>query len=326
MVRRVKKWRILGWVCLLVLLVVGVSAFLNRVWLHDFYRGVTYQPSAEMIQIRNDLELTDKGEFLFNAVQPELDGAAEFNSYCRDGESEIAVLGCYTDGNIYIYNITDERLNGIRELTSAHELLHANYARMSETDKADLVADLTRVFEANQELLEKEINTYNTEQKQEELYVRAGTEVKNLPETLEKHYAEIFKDQDKIVDYYNSYISVFRSLEAEMDALKAEMETINAELEARVAEYEQRVAQLDTKIENFNSCAETVGCFGSEFEFYGQRAELVAEQAALTELYNEMNQLVGVYNDKVEAYNADVLQSEKLNTIVNSMAQPQEIK
>ena len=326
MVGRVKKRRVWGWVCLLILLVVGVSVFLNREWLHDFYRGMIYQPSDEMAQIRNDLNLTDRGEFLFNAVRPELDGAAEFNSYCRDGESEIAVLGCYTSGNIYVYNIVDKRLEGIRELTTAHELLHANYARMSESEKTELVADLTRVFDANRDLLEGEINTYDVSQKQEELYVRAGTEVKDLPEVLEKHYAEIFEEQDKIVGYYNSYISVFKSLETEMKGLKAEMETIKTELDTKMEEYEQKVTQLNAKIADFNNCAETAGCFASEFEFYGQRAELVTEQTALVELYNEINELVEVYNTKVEAYNADVLQNEKLNILINSAVQPQEIK
>ena len=121
---KARKNHIWGWICLVVLIIVGLGIFLNREWIYDFYRGITYQPSDEMAKIRSDLDLTDKGEFLFNAAQPELDGAAEFNSYCREGgESEIAVLGCYTNGNIYVYNIADERLNGIRELTSAHAIV-----------------------------------------------------------------------------------------------------------------------------------------------------------------------------------------------------------
>lgn len=325
MENQAKKRHLWGWVCLLVLIAVGVSVFLNREWLYDFYRGITYQPSSEMAQIRSDLSLTDRGEFLFNAAQPELDGAAEFNSYCRNGESEIAVLGCYTGGNIYIYNIKDERLDGIRELTSAHELLHANWARMSESDKEALAEPLTRTFEANQNLLKDEINIYETNQKQEELYVRAGTEIANLPEALEKHYAEIFRDQDKIVGYYNSYISVFKALEAEMDGLKAEMQAINAEIESKTTEYEQRAKQLDVDVANFNNCAQTVGCF-TEYEFNLQRAELVAEQEVLMGMYEEINKMVDAYNAKVEIYNADVLQSEKLNTVINSAAKPQEVK
>ena len=312
--------------CLILLLVVAAFIILNREWIYDFYRGTTYQPSSDMARIRNDLELTSQGEFLFNASQPELNAADDFNNYCRGSASETAVLGCYRNKNIYIYNITDTRLNGIRELTSAHELLHAKWARMSDDEKKALVEPLTRTFEANQDFLGDEINQYDTREEQEELYVRAGTEVANLPEVLEKHYAELFKDQDKIVSYYNKYINVFRSLEKEMDDLKAEMDAINTEIDAKTAEYSQRVEQLNIDIASFNNCAETAGCFATNAEFYSRRAVLLTEQQALENMYTEISGLIDSYNAKVEIYNADVLKSENLNTIINSAAKPSEIE
>lgn len=326
MTERVRRNHLWGWVGLLVLIVVVGVAFWQREWIYDFYLGVTYQPSSEMARIRGDLALTDRGEFLFNAAQPALNEATEFNEHCRNGETEIAVLGCYTGGKIYVYDITDERLNGIRELTSAHELLHANWARMSDEEKVALVEPLTRTFEANQSFLESEIDSYDISERQEELYVRAGTEVADLPEALEKHYAEIFKDQDKVVGYYNGYISVFRTLEAEMNGLKAEMNEINTVVEAKIADYEQRVGQLNAAVVSFNSCAKTRGCFESEADYYARKTELMAEQEVLEGMYSEINELINTYNAKVEIYNADVSQSEKLNTIINSAAQPQEVK
>lgn len=310
----------------MALIVIGVGVYLNREPIYEYYRGVTYQPSSEMARIRTDLQLTERGTSLFNTAQPALEEATEFNAYCRDGETETAVLGCYVGGNIHVYNITDERLNGIRELTTAHELLHAKWARMSEKEKVALVEPLTRVFEENQDFLGNEIDNYDVNEKQEELYVRAGTEVKNLPAVLEKHYAEIFRDQDLIVDFYDSYIEVFRALAAEMDGLKAEMDAIGEEVNAKIAEYEQRAAQLNADIVSFNSCAEVAGCFEREEDFYERREALVAEQLALEEMYEEINSLVADYNVKVEIYNADVLEKEKLNTIINSAAKPQEIE
>lgn len=326
MVAQVRKRYLGGWIILLILIGVGVGVFLNREWLYDFYRGVTYQPSSEMARIRGDLQLTERGEFLFNAAHPELNGSAEFNVYCREGGVEIAVLGCYTGGNIYIYNIESSELDGIRELTTAHELLHVNYARMSDEEKTALVEPLTRAFEANQDLLSGELDTYDTSQKQEELYVRAGTEIANLPEALEKHYAEIFRDQDKIAAYYDSYITVFRTLEAEMNSLKAEMNELNATITEKTTEYEQRANQLKADVVSFNSCAEVAGCFATEWDFNVKRASLMEEQDALTGLYNEINALIVEYNAKVESYNADVSYGEKLNTIINSMAQPEKVK
>ena len=322
----VNKRNLVWWILLAVLIIVAVAVVLNREWLRDFYRGVTYQPSSEMARIRSDLGLTEQGEFLFNATQPELNDAEEFNGYCRGDANETAVLGCYRNGNIYIYDIIDKRLDGIRELTSAHELLHAKWARMSDDEKKALVEPLTRTFETNQNFLEDEINQYDTSEKQEELYVRAGTEVADLPEALEKHYAIVFKNQDKIVSYYNKYINVFRSLEKEMDDLKFEMNAISAELDAKTAEYSQRVEQLNIDIASFNNCAEIVGCFATNADFYSQRAVLLAEQEALDNMYTEISELIDSYNAKVEIYNADVLKSDNLNTIINSATKPSEIE
>ena len=311
---------------MILLLVIAALIILNREWIYDFYRGVTYQPSSEMARIRSDLELTGQGEFLFNAAQPELNEAEEFNSYCRGGTSETAVLGCYRNRNIYVYDITDTRLDGIRELTSAHELLHVKWARMSDNEKTALVEPLTRTFEVNKSYLGDEIDQYDTDEKQEELYVRAGTEVADLPEVLEKHYAEIFKDQDKVVSYYNKYINVFRSLEKEMNDLKTEMSAISTEINEKTTEYSKRVEQLNANINSFNSCANTAGCFATNAEFYMRRAELVAEQGVLDAMYAEISRLIDSYNAKVEMFNADVLKSENLNTIINSATKPSEIK
>ena len=314
------KWLVLG-----VLIASVAMVMLNREWIYDHYRGMTYQPSSGMLEIRNSLGLTGQGEFLFNASQPALEEKEEFNSICQAKLVETAILGCYTAGNIYVYNIVDAELKGIRELTTAHELLHAVWARMDEDEQKALEPTLDQVLKENNALGE-ELAIYDANERQEELYVRAGTEIKKLPETLEKHFAEIFVNQDKIVDYYDSYIQVFKELETEMDALKNEMTGIETNLNAKINEYEARIAQLNAEIDSFNSCAAVAGCFVSETEFYNERAILVAEQQNLEVLYAEINNLVDLYNAKVEQYNADILRGENLNQKINSTAKPQEIE
>lgn len=273
------------WFVGVMVLTVGLVAALawgliNREWIVDYVRGVSYQPTSEMSAIRDKLKLTDKGEFLFNATQPVLNGRETFNNICRTAtDTEVAVLGCYTGGNIYIYNIVSDELKGIRELTTAHELLHAVWARMSDDERVALTEPLTRVFEANQDLLGKELDTYDIKEKQEELYVRAGTEVANLPDILEKHYGEVFSDQDLVVDFYNSYIKTFREIETEMDNLKAEMDTLSAEIDSLKVEF---------------------------------------ERAPTWALYYRINALVDEYNVRVEKYNADIERYESLNQTVNS--------
>lgn len=316
----------LKWLGLIVVLIVTVTVILNQQWINDYLRGFGYEPEGKMGRIMEDLGLTERGEFLFKAARPELSSQDEFNATCRTViDEEMAVLGCYTNDNIYVYNIESTELDGIRELTTAHELLHAVWARMSLAERSALSDELSQVLKVNQNILGEELEAYDNEQKQEELFVRAGTEVANLPAELEKVYGEVFRDQDKVVRFYDKYIGVFREMEREMDELMTQMEGIQAEIDSLSGDYEQRVNTLDSEIDSFNACAETAGCFGSEGEFYGRRAVLVGEQEALEKIYNQINGLVNQYNELVEKYNADVTRTEKLNRVMNSNSRPEEL-
>ena len=315
-----------GWVILLVLVAIATIIVLNRAWIYDWFRGITYQPNAEMAGIRGKLNLTGRGEFLFNATQPELNEADAFNANCRQDESEVAVLGCYTAGNIYVYNITDAKLDGIRELTAAHELLHAVWARMGSTEKEDLKPILQQVYQNNLSVLKDDIETYTDDERVEEIFVRAGTEIKKLPDTLEKYYAEIFDDQDAVVDFYESYIAVFREIKMKMEGLASEIEVLRDSINVKMTEYENKVNQLEVDITRFNNCAETAGCFATEAEFYVQRNTLVARENELNLLNDEINNMIDNYNLKVDEYNADALESRKLQNMINSKADIEEIK
>ena len=319
-----KKLSLIKWLILAGLLVVVIVLVLQRDRVYDYYRGITYKPSAEMVKIRDSLDLTSEGEFIFNASQPALSERDEFNQNCRPTDAETAILGCYVLENIYVYNIEDEQLKGIKELTAAHELLHAVYARMSDEKKNNLESVLRQVYKDNKEILEDDLKIYSSSERSEELYVRAGTEVKTLPDVLEKHYAKYFTNQDKVVSYYDSYIAVFRRLKAELKALEAEMSELNTKIDNMTTEYKNRVVQYEADVDQFNTCADTPGCFTSQWEFDTRRNVLVNEQIALDALYDEISNLIAEYNKKVEVYNSDVIETNRLTDKMNSNVKPKE--
>ena len=314
------------WLGLVTIMTLAVLVLINREWIGDYWRGVFFQPSDEMVTIRDRLDLADYGTFLFNASNPVLSSREEFNDKCRyEKDEEEAILGCYLDKDIYIYNIVDKRLDGVRECTAAHELLHAVWKRMKEEERKSYSELLSQVYEQNKDFLEKELEIYENNERGEELYVRVGTEVKNLPGDLERHFAKVFKDQDKVVGYYDKYITVFRDLQAELDDLEAEMNSIKMEIEAKEVEYSNRVAQLNAEIDEFNSCAEVAGCFSSQWVFNQKRNVLLGEQNALVSLYEQIEGLIEVYNQKVDKYNEDVVSNNKLNQIINSASKVEEL-
>ena len=315
------------WVFVVILVVVAASIVLNYRWIYDFSRGLAYRPTTEMETIRTSLDLTDGGKFLFNASHPVLNSREEFNDNCQpEDNDEVAVFGCYSDGNIYIYNIEEKDLAGIREATTAHELLHAAYARMSEREREGLEPWLEQVYGENKDILEDDLSTYKEAEKFEELYVRIGTEVKKLPEILEEHYAKFFKNQDKVVSFYDRYIATFKEIEAELDELAAEIEAIADEIAQKTEEYETRTTQLNVDIYSFNDCANMAGCFNSESEFYTKRYALVTEQNSLEEIYEEIDELIDKYNEKVEKYNEGAVKSQKIKQTINPSVKLEDIE
>lgn len=304
-----------------VILMGVVTLFLlNFGTIRDIMVGITYHPSAEMNEIRDSLGLTTKGARIFNAVLPELKEKDEFNQICRDEESENAILGCYRGDRVYVYDITADELIGVREATSAHELLHAVYHRMNIDEKRGIRDALLKVYEDNKESLGDEIEIYADDKKEEELYVRVGTEITDLPEELEKHYGEIFKDQDRIAGYYQRYIAIFREIEKKLSELLEKAQVLDANIASKTAEYEAEVAKLNSDIAEFNNCANTPNCFTSNWVFNNRRNGLIARSDALSSLYDEISKMTTEYNALASEYNENLLHGQALNMTINSSA------
>ena len=310
---------------LIGVLVIAVLAMLG-VWLansqgvRDYLLAMGYEPSGEVAEIEKNLDLTDTAKGVFNASRPELEGRDDFNYYCSSHDDKVSVLGCYAGGKIYLYDIEASELNGVKESTLAHELLHAVWARLSEAEKTDLSGPLMKLYNENADL-SKDLEIYDEKNRLDELHSRAATQIVDLPNELETHYAKYFKNQDAVVKYYQQYNSKFEALNNELKRLENEMAGINDEIERKTDEYKTRSGALNKEIEGFNDCANTAGCFSAS-EFYSKRAELVAEQEAVASLYDEIDALVKSYNAKVSEYNNNILRTQNLQNSMNSNSAP----
>ena len=87
--------------------------------------------------------LSPEGALYLKASLPRVVPAYEFDRYCTRNEPGIGVLGCYTirDSRIYLYDVTDPRLESIEPVVAAHEMLHAVWFRMSISER-DALAPL----------------------------------------------------------------------------------------------------------------------------------------------------------------------------------------
>lgn len=322
---RKKSEKIISAISIIIILACGVNFLLQQDFVKDRLTAWSFNPSAEISAITEKLNLTDAGKLIFNASTPALESREDFNKHCDSHEEEVSVLGCYTDRKIYLYDIKTDELSGVVESTAAHELLHAVWERLSSSEQDEIKIKLDQVFADHHDLLAEDLESYDESEWTDELYVRIATQIADLPDELEEHYAKYFNDQDAVVAYYDSYITPFRELEEEMRTLEKELGELGAKIDQQTAEYESRANSLSAAVDEFNNCADTINCFSSIQAFTARRNELLAEQAALDALYEELNANIETYNQKVEKYNSSLLRTKELENIINSNVDPDEI-
>lgn len=318
---------IIATVVSLLLVFAGGWLFFNRQYVRDQVSVWSYEPSAQVAAINDRAAFTDRGTFHFYATHPEIASAELFNQDCPRQEPTSPILGCYAAGRIYIYDVTNERLDGIEEVTAAHEMLHAVWERTSEEEKARLTTLLEAAYEQHKTTaLEERMAYYERNQPGEvvnELHSILPTEVIDIGEELEAYYEEFFTDRQAVVSLHQNYSGVFTDLVTRADALYDELQTLGQQIEQSSAGYDQAVAQLSADIESFNARAAS-GDFSSRAQFNAERAALVSRSTQLEADRSSIEQQIEVYNQKYNEYQEIGSQIEALNRSIDSISGPQE--
>jgi hypothetical protein len=310
-------WQRYAWAGVVVLC-LATYAVLQSSWLMDTLKGWGYEPAEKVVAIESDLQLTAAGRRIFAATRPTVEGSREFNEHCDSHDAEISLLGCYIDGRIYIYEIELAQLAPANKVTAAHELLHAVWERMGESERRQVSGWLDQVYNERREWFEGELEVYDAEDRREEIYARAGTKLADLPDELENHYAKYFQNRAVIVQFYQDYEAPSLALQLEMEELFDQIQAVSEEVELGRETYLRDLEKLDAKIDQFNACAETAGCFVSQAEFTRQRQALLAEREHLEAVRAELNGKIAQNNQRIQDYRERQLQLGELNNAMNS--------
>lgn len=318
---REKKWakEIIATVVMLVV-VWGGYQLISSYWWRDTWAGIFYEPASAVAEIQESLNLTDKGRRVFNGSTPVIEGRDEFNEHCDSHDAETSLLGCYTDGRIYVYEITNEELKDANKVTMAHELLHAAWARLGNGERERVVAWLDEVKTENAEWFAEELGPYEESERTEEVYTRAATKLRELPEGLEEHYAKYFADRQAVVTYYENYQTPFQKLKQRGAELAEETQKMIGGIEQKKAEYLDELETLNQDIEDFNNCAAKAGCFASDIAFQSARSGLMNRQASLTQKRDGLNSEIDTYNAKLLEYDEVRTSLGELSNAMNSNA------
>lgn len=308
------------------LIILAGLLYLNRQYVVDQMNFWSYQPNSQIASFVDRSGMNDTGKFYFYASQPNIEEAQNFNKLCNRQENNTAILGCYDGRNIYIYDVTNKQLDGILEVTAAHEMLHAIYQRMSDSDK-----------QAVDKLLEVEYNRIKDNkdfaarmafydriepgQRDNELHSVIGTEFSGISPELENYYRKYFTDRSKIVALHTTYESVFDNLQKQADSLSSIMTRLGNTVERETADYNVQVMQLNNDIKLFNAKANN-GSFKNEEEFQSARAMLVVRANQLDSTRQRINADIAQYNIDRQQLQTIASQSAALNQSINSSLAP----
>lgn len=321
--KRSLRGTVIGGVFSIALFVAAGFILLNQQFIKDQIVVWGYTPSSEIQTIESRIQLTGAGEFHFRATQPEIASSETFNQDCPRQEVASPILGCYTsDHRIYIYSITNEQLDGIEEVTAAHEMLHAVWERTSDSERTRIGSLLKTEYQkhtSNVGLAERMAYYQRTEpgQFENELHSILSTEAESLSPELEKYYAQFFKDRQAVVALYKKYNTVFESLKQQIDTLYEELTTLGESIDTRTAQYNTDVAQLSADIESFNRRADN-GSFASINDFNRERATLIARSNQTDADRAAISADIETHNQKYDQYQLVASQIEILNKSIDS--------
>lgn len=318
--------RIVVLVISIVLLFGAGWIVLNRDYITNQLAVWRYQPSSQMSEIVQRAGLSDTGKFYLYATHPEIQSAAAFNTSCPNQEQAAAILGCYENGRIYIYNVTDKRLDGIQEVTAAHEMLHAVYAQLSpaERRRIDQLVEAEYAKPATHTQLAAKMAIYEKtepDQLNNELHSIIGTEVTDISGELAEHYNKYFSSRGKTLALHANYQSLFDSLSEQADSLSAEIDVLSKKIDSSRTAYDASAKTLNDDIARFNEKARSGG-FTTQAEFANQRADLIARSSSLEADRTTINDDIISYNAKLKQLQSIATETTSLNKSLDSSLSP----
>lgn len=316
---------VVGSILGVVFLALATLVTFNNQYLIDQWNVWQYEPSTEIQNITERSGLSDRGKFYLYTSHAKINDAAEFNTNCARLETNNAVLGCYSNRNIYIYDINNQELDGIEEVTAAHEMLHAVWDRMNEDDRNRIGEMLEIEYKkvANPGL-EARMAYYGRNESGErlnELHSIIATEVSSVDQELEKYYSKYFDDRQKTVALHAKYEQIFTQLATESDQLYSRLVASGQEIESLSLAYNQAATELSEDIEAFNNRANS-GAFDSTAQFNAERAALVARTRQVDAQREILNQKIIAYNEDYAKYQDLAVRRETLNRSIDSTLQP----
>ncbi len=278
----------------------------------DWSKLLRYQPPAQIARLATNTTMTDAARRLFYVNQPQIETRKSALNLCKSSEHTV-ILGCYVVGTgIFIQSVPDPRLDGVMEVTAAHEMLHVAYQRMSLVERNQIDRQLQLALQQiKNPRIANLVETYKEQDSSSvnnELHSILGTEVRNLSPALETHYQQYFTDRLKIVALSERYEGVFT-------ALRDRAQTLSQQLAARkstMTQLSQQVEQAAATIESERSYLQSSIVANPQSDYSSRVASFNDRVRNYNQIVAELRQQTDTYNQLVNEHNSLALEEKSL--------------
>lgn len=291
--------RLLLWLLVLWLVLAGVALLYRRPLL-DWLSLRNYTPPAAISALALADTMTPTATHDFYVNHPTIDTKTVFTSHCNFGSEQSIVLGCYhsNQAGISLLDVTDPRLNGVEQVTAAHEMLHAAYDRLGSAERAHIDSLLQDFYtqHVTDTRVRVTIDLYRKTEPHDvtnEMHSIFGTEVLQLTPELEAYYQRYFTNRVAVAKFAAAYSSEFTGRQQQVASYDAQLKALKATIDA-----------------NTNSLA------SQQANLQAMHSQLDAERGNDPAQYN---QEVASYNAQVNAYNAQIVTTRSLITRYNEL-------
>ena len=286
----------LGSILLLAVIIGGIGyGALHLRDIQDWYLLRNYQAPAAVSQIAQQDTFTPYGRKIFYVNHPSLDKKEVFSTNCPiTSKEQSIVLGCYhsNQAGIFLLEVTDARLNGVEQVTSAHEMLHGAYDRLKGGEKSDVDAMLQDFYSngLKDERVKKTIDAYRKTEPNDvvnEMHSIFGTEVAVLPAKLETYYKRYFTSRQAVTTLSDRYQAEFTSRQSAVDNYDSQLKSLKVQIDQATTALDAKQNQIDSQRNNL-------------------------DQQKRSGNISQYNAGVPIYNALVDSYNADIQDAKAL--------------
>jgi hypothetical protein len=276
----------------------------------DWIKLIQYEVPPQVAKLATATTMTDTARRLFYLNEPKIESHKSAQNLCKSTEHTV-VLGCYVpDRGIFLQEVSDPRLQGVMEVTAAHEMLHAAYQRMSLLEQTKLNNGLQAVLEQIQNLrITQLVEAYREQDPNivnNELHSILGTEVRNLSPELEAHYRKYFTDRSQIVAFSEQYEGVFTTVRAKAKQIASQLVTLKSTLESLAAQLKSEEASISSE----RSAIENERVVNPEADYSSRIASFNNRVQSFQALVARFNEQTNIYNQNIAAYKS-LAQEEK---------------